>query len=669
MAQTETPTRPPPRWRTGPLATWALLVPAMLVLHPYAGLVQDARIYIGRGLADRDPGGLGRDLLFSEDAQTGFSLLRPLMRALLGAAPPDRVSMALVGIGLLAWLAAAVALARRLAPDRVAAAVVLAVLALPADYGTGGTFGYAEAIATPRLFAEAAVLGGLAALLARRPLAGLALLVLAAGLHPLMALPGFALAALLVLGSARRVAPLAVGLAAALAAGLLAAACGLPLFDRLFVVMDPAWADVLRARSVNLFPTLWPADAFAPIACRAAAAILAGGLAGDRPGGTPGGVRALFWGGTGVALAGLVLSLLFGDRVMSVLVTQLQPWRALWLLGVLGNAGLMLSVVGLWRGDAGARLTLAALVGAWATQPEPGLAVALAGLALGLAALSAAGRLRAVSPRIAAWALGAALVFAGSAALVGAAAVVALLLPLGRAWTAVGPWPYVLASGVVGPPLVAAAAALALAPGGGPARRSRRFALGAGVVLAAALAALVWDSRNDERRVVDARGGAAALDDALPPGPGGLLWIGDDSETWFLARRPAFFNAVQGAPGLFSRGLALEWADRARLLLGLGFARPSDVSLAAGSGQGDAVRLTPEAVTRFCADPRRPAGLVAPGSQLAAAPPGTEARLWSPPVPFRHLAEADGGLAWRTTDVFTVVACAASGAVLPAPSP
>ena len=639
---------------------WASLLPALLLLRPYAGIVQDARIYIGRGLADRDPAGLGSDLMFAGETQTAFSLFRAALHPLLSLAGPDAVSMALVAVGLLAWLAGAVLLMRHLADGRAAWAAVMAALALPGDYGPLHIFGYAEPIATPRLFAEAAVLAGLGQILAGRRPTGLALLCLAAAIHPLMALPGLALAAiLLVRADPRWLVPWAVlG-----AAGFGAAALGAPVFGRLFVAMDPAWLAIVRARNANLFPSLWPIDTYGTIACQVAAVVIAGHIAGARSAPAAGGEarRAVFWWGGAVGLGGLVLSWLAGDIGASVLVLQLQTWRALWLLAMLANAGLVLAWIGLWRGGAAARLTLALLTLAWAS-PSSTLVAPLAVAATACHLTGAAGWLRGLTPLTGRVATAAALAAAGAAAVAGGQGLFAVLRPLGAGWRDQAPWPYVVASGLLTAPVLAGAVALALAPASRlRTPRARALALLCAVA-ACGTAASLWDSRNPERRMVDARAGAAALEAGL--GPGGLLWVDDDSETWFLARRPAVFSPVQGAPILFSRDLALAWAARAGRLSALGLVRPGDLAVAPRDSARDVpVTLTPAGLRAFCRDAARPAGLVVPGDQRAAVPEDMSARLWIPPTPIRRLSIGEEGATWRSIVDFTVVSCSP-----PAPS-
>jgi hypothetical protein len=65
---------------SGSLVKDVSLVPLIVFLvfvlsRPYRGIVQDAHIYMGRALADLDPNGVGRDLMFVH-GQFGFSLFR-----------------------------------------------------------------------------------------------------------------------------------------------------------------------------------------------------------------------------------------------------------------------------------------------------------------------------------------------------------------------------------------------------------------------------------------------------------------------------------------------------------------------------------------------------------------------------------------------------------------
>ena len=432
---------------------WAPLLPLMFLLRPYDGIVQDAWIYMGRGLADRDPSGLGQDILFTHDAQTGFSLFRPVVRVILAVLPIGEASMLLVIVGLLAWFIGAAALTRRIASGRVAWAAMVAVLAMPSDYGGFSVFHYAEAVATPRLFAEATVLFGLAMLLDGRYLLACGFLATALTFHPIMALPGLAVAGLaLAIQDRRWLVPIAT-IATIL---LVAAAWHAPVVERLFVLMDPTWLGLVRHRSLNLFPSLWPAEDFARIACLAAAAAVAASSAAPP-------IRALLWAGLVVAACGLGLAFLFGDVVPSLLVLQLQPWRALWLLTFLGNAGLALAIVRLWRGPPGGQVALAFLIMAWSAESSPVLAPILAAMAVALRLADRNDHLRAVPPRVGKVALGAALLIAAVQTIRDVSALVQIFSSPDAVLWQIGPWSYVVASGVLVLPIMGIATAVVLA--------------------------------------------------------------------------------------------------------------------------------------------------------------------------------------------------------------
>src|SRR4051794_30009443 len=127
--------------------------------HPYPGIVGDAHIYVGRALADLDPSGVGRDMLFVHDGQFGFSLFPLVMRALVARLGPGFAAEAISAAGCLCWFAAALALAAQVAKGRAMWLVLVFVCVLPHGYGHN-LFVSAEALAVPRPFAEAAVRRG-----------------------------------------------------------------------------------------------------------------------------------------------------------------------------------------------------------------------------------------------------------------------------------------------------------------------------------------------------------------------------------------------------------------------------------------------------------------------------------------------------------------------------
>ncbi len=221
--------------------------------RPYLGIVQDAYLYMGRALADLDPNGVGRDLMFVHDGQFGFSLFRYAAKAMVWCSGPAAAAETLAIMAALGWFFAAAALARQFISGGAVWAVVIFAALLPVSYGAPYPFGFAELLAIPRPFAEALVLAGLAALAARRDAVSLCCLMAAALLHPLMALAGFGVF-LAVLGLEDKRWFLFCALAGALL--ILGGALGLPMLNRLFTAIDPSLRGFHESRSPFLFPRL-----------------------------------------------------------------------------------------------------------------------------------------------------------------------------------------------------------------------------------------------------------------------------------------------------------------------------------------------------------------------------------------------------------------------------
>ncbi len=103
--------------------------------RPYRGIIQDSQLYIGRAVADLDPSGVGRDLMFVHDGQSSFSLFRFVARAMVALFGPAMTGEALAVVAALAWFFAARALARQFAGGGAAWVVVIFAVLLPNAYG------------------------------------------------------------------------------------------------------------------------------------------------------------------------------------------------------------------------------------------------------------------------------------------------------------------------------------------------------------------------------------------------------------------------------------------------------------------------------------------------------------------------------------------------------
>ena len=363
-----------------------------LATRRYFGVVFDARFYVLEALRDLHPAAYANDLYFQFGSQGRFSVFTKLYLPLLPAFGVGTTGVILTVLGQLLWLLGLFCLARRLAGDRLmwlSMAVVIGMLPL-----YPGGFTYGEGYVTARLFAEAFVMMGLSQL-STRPLLAIAVLLLAAALHPLMALPGLAVAFVwLALGQPRWWLVMVGGVAAAAVLGM----AGIAPFTNLLRTVDPAWLAVIKARSMQCLLSSWPRDwfeqAFAVIAWAVAALVLAGPQH-----------RRFLVAVLMVGVGGLACTYLGGDIAHNFLLIELQPWRTLWLLQLVSRIYIPLLLMGVlartsldtfrWTVVITMTLVTAACVARLVRYPDAAdftvisLALAIAGLAIMAASLLA----------------------------------------------------------------------------------------------------------------------------------------------------------------------------------------------------------------------------------------------------------------------------------------
>jgi hypothetical protein len=326
--------------KAAPAANVAALICALATLwlatRSYPGLGFDARFYMVEALHALDPRPFAQDLYFQFGSQGNFSLFTKLYLPLLRLFGVGATAVILTVAGQALWLFGLVRLTRSLLGRQslwLSLALTIGML-----HSYPGGFGYGENQLTARLFAEAVTMLGLS-LLAARPLAAAGLLVLAAALHPLMALPGIAVA-LVNLALARPVWWAAMGAGAGIAAAL--GLAGVAPFSNLFRTIDPEWFAIVNTRSMYCFLGNWPMEFFIQ-----AAAILAWGLGALVLAGPE--HRRLLTAAFVVGVGGLVCSFFGADLAHNLLLAQIQPWRSLWLLQLVSHIYMPLVIAGLLR--------------------------------------------------------------------------------------------------------------------------------------------------------------------------------------------------------------------------------------------------------------------------------------------------------------------------------
>lgn len=356
------------------LATWALT-------HSYLGIFHDAGLYTLQALARLHPQSLLADAFLKFGSQDRFTLFSPLYATAARWLGVESAAAWLTFAFQMALLGAAWVLARTAMPPAMALLGLGVLIGAPGDYGPDRIFTCMESFLTPRMAAEALVLLGLAAALRGAKGGSAVLMTAAALLHPIMAMAGVCALYWLHLGERRPVAALllAIGALAALALGSFTMPFG-PLGR-----FDPDWWVLVRNRSPYLFLDSWTVDDLAR-----AAVTLGTLLTATRIVPSPR-VRTLCRIVLMTCASGLALTFIGCDQLHLVTVTQLQPWRWLWLGSL--TAVLMLPDILriLFGGERAGQTTGALLLAAWIFGSTP---YALTATVAALASLAAAQRLR-----------------------------------------------------------------------------------------------------------------------------------------------------------------------------------------------------------------------------------------------------------------------------------
>jgi hypothetical protein len=330
------------------MATLLLLCVLTWVLsHPYRGLIHDAGLYTLQAMSHLHPGTLSGDAFLRFGSQDAFTIFSPLYAWFIQAFGVEPAAAALTLCAQVAVFASAWHLARSVSNARLAMLGVFVLLAIPGFYGADRVFTCIESFLTPRMLAEALVLAGLACLLRERRVLAIALMLLAALFHPIMAVAGCA--ALL----CAMVAIPYPGTACVLAVA------GLGFTAWLSGSIDPAWLALIRERSPYLFLGNWHLEDWAPCAVTLATLFAGQGACVEDP------ARKLCRVVLITTLGGLALTAIACDGLHLLLLTQLQPWRCLWLGTAVAALMLPLVVVRSWQSGLPGRASCVLLLAAW----------------------------------------------------------------------------------------------------------------------------------------------------------------------------------------------------------------------------------------------------------------------------------------------------------------
>jgi len=564
-----------------------LIAALWLATRPYPGIVHDARFYMVQALRELDPGRFADDLYFRFGSQDQFTLFTKLYSPVVSILGIGTTGIVFTVVGQLLWVSGLLYLASGLIQDRIYALVaVAAAIALPSTYTL---FGYGEPFITPRLFAEALTMVALGCLLRRRAGWAFVVLVLSMTLHPLTTIPGLAIA-FVYLAAAR---PLwwIIGTSAAIVAiGLSVGA--VPPFGNLHSTFDPVWFAIVKVRDAQCFITVWPADAY----CRMLATIILATLVFVFAEAKE---RRFLASALVIGIGGLASTLVGADVVHNVFITEIQPWRAMWLLTVIAY----LSVVSLFvrlpgEGDS-AELTklmfLIALGSLLASRFFP-------------AAICSATPMMFVASGTSIWQRWTrkqlpSLVRAICVIAVAATCATTALFVFFGFKTLLEQWPDEFRLRASSFALVAAALGLMTIQVTQVRQQTQRLMRPWGLLAIALvpLALLIWDQREPWTKFVES---ADSIPDSLAaalPENGSVYWEGGVELLWLRLKRPSYFSCAQGTGAVFFRDTAVNFEHRAE---SFGSLRTLDFDisdLCPSLDQTEKLDRTPENLKAVCA--------------------------------------------------------------------
>ena len=352
------------------VALLCAFVSIWVVQNPAFGLIHDSQIYVFQALARLHPDLYSQDIYLRYGSQDDYTLFSPLFAAAMNVLGVENAAVTFTLVAQAMYFAAAALLGRVLMPARFVWLGLALLCALPCFYGAGNKFALAEGFTTPRLFAEAFVIAGLAAFLTRRFWLAGSLGLVALLLHPLMTVPG------IVVALCTSTTPPRVR-AWAISAGVLAG-CAVLAWLALHgtaLQFDDKWMRMLWTALSYLWVSQWPAISWSQtLVCMSTLAI--GVLALERSL-----ARSLCRAALIAGIGGIALTYVAVDLLHIVLALQVQPWRWAWVAVLVVTLLAPFIAHRLWSLNAFGRCAVLLLTAAWIWTNET-YAIGIVGLAL-----------------------------------------------------------------------------------------------------------------------------------------------------------------------------------------------------------------------------------------------------------------------------------------------
>jgi hypothetical protein len=298
------------------------LVTLWPLTHRYKGLTGDAALYAVQALAKLHPN-LTRDLFLQNSSQDSYTVFPVFYAWCIRHLGIQVAAMTLV-VALKIWFfSASWALARELFDRRSAFLSTVIVMVIAGSYGGYSVFKFGEDWLTARTLAEPMVITAIWLHCRNLKVCAFLVAIAACFVHPLMGLPGLAVLALLWLPLTMGVAGAVLGVATSLGVALLTS--HRPLDTSALSIMDADWLEIVRERSVFLFPQSWPARDWAMNALPFVSLAIGATVIRDPK------IHKLSIAVALVGITGLLIALVAATIGPVGLLLQGQAWRWVWI--------------------------------------------------------------------------------------------------------------------------------------------------------------------------------------------------------------------------------------------------------------------------------------------------------------------------------------------------
>jgi hypothetical protein len=534
--------------RTALLAYGLLTVAAWMLLHLYWGIAHDGVIYTMEALGHLRPDLYADDIFQRYGSQDRFTVFGQVYGWFIREFGLAASGSVLTACSHALFFASAWILVRSLLPTRMALLSLAIMVSLELPYGSARVFHLVEDFVSPRMASEALVLLAIWAAINARDVLSVALLILAAAWHPLIAAAGVAwLLWIRVTMPYPKVAAVAIMAAVA----LMIVAVHTPLAP--LIRMDDAWYAIARQAQYLLITNWGQVDlttAALPLTTLVAAIVFPWSEA----------TRRLASAALAIGIAGVALAAVGGDWLHLTIILQGQPWRWMWLSNAMAILLIPAVIARLWQADRLGRATLAALLAAYAF-PDVVFGAEICLLVLGMVWLTRSKVVRTDARQQT-------LILAGTI----------ILALFGLVWDAVNrpivqKIPFMVFHGLPVATLLRSYAHGSLFPalliGLGwllifQSRRAlivRLWLVGAVIACASLVPAVAarWTTDDFSKPIYDA---FAPWRDRIAPGAA-ILANANPLFSWVLLERPSYVSQPQGVSVLFSRAAALEMRRRA----------------------------------------------------------------------------------------------------------